>query len=152
LKQIDCEDEFEDADLEELMNSEGPQEMLRLMLQEQGDEFMAEEVTDSDHYVDWIRWASDAEQSRQAVYESIQDLPIPLLLQQPNLAHNSLIPVLLQIVQVKDGNLDCKLAEKLASSSHQEMDNRWREICQRIRIDTELDDEGQQQIWGILER
>jgi len=28
----------------------------------------------------------------------------------------------------------------------------WREIYQRIRIDTELDDEGQQQIWGILER
>jgi len=53
---------------------------------------------------------------------------------------------------VKDGNLDCKPHEKLASSSHQEMDNRWREICQRIRIDTELDDEGQQHIWGILER
>jgi len=72
-------------------------------------------------------------------------------LQQPNPAHNSSIPVLLQTIQVKDGNLDCKPAEKLASSSHQEMDNRWREICQRIRIDTELDDEGQPQIWGILE-
>jgi len=71
LKQIDCEDEFEDVDLEELVNSEGPQEMLRLMLQEQGDEFMAEEVTDSDDYADWIRWASDAEQSRHAMYESI---------------------------------------------------------------------------------
>jgi len=116
--------------------------MLRLMLQEQGDEFMAEEVTDSDDYTDWIRWASDAEQSRHAVYESIQDLPVPLLLQQPSLAHNSSIPMLLQIVQVKDGNLDCKRAEKLASSSHQEMDNRWREIYQRIRIDIELDDEG----------
>jgi hypothetical protein len=32
------------------------------------------------------------------------------------------------------------------------MDNRWRETCQQIRIDIELDDEGQQQIWGILER
>jgi hypothetical protein len=53
---------------------------------------------------------------------------------------------------MKDGNLDCKLAKKLASSNHQEMDNRWREICQRIRIDTKLDDERQQQIWGILER
>jgi hypothetical protein len=39
LKQINCEDEFEDVDLEELVNSEGPQEMLQLMLQEQGDEF-----------------------------------------------------------------------------------------------------------------
>jgi len=129
LKQIDCENEFEDADLEELVNSEGSQEMLRLMLQEQGDKFMAEEVTDSDDYADWIKWASDVEQSRQAVYESIQDLPIPLLLQQPSPTHNSSIPVLLQTVQVKDGNLDYKPAEKLASSSHQEMDNRWREIC-----------------------
>ncbi len=134
------------------MNSEGPQEMLRLMLQEQGDEFMTEKVTDSDVYADWIRWASDAEQSRQAVHESIQDSPVPLLLQQPSPTHNSSIPVLLQTVQMKDGNLDCKPAEKLASSSHHEMDNRWREICQRIRIDTELDDEGQQQIWGILEQ
>ncbi len=41
LKQVDYEDEFKDADLEELVNSEGPQEMLRLMLQEQSDEFMA---------------------------------------------------------------------------------------------------------------
>jgi len=86
------------------------------------------------------------------VHESIQDSHVPLLLQQPSPAHNSSIPVLLQIIQMKDGNLDCKPAEKLASSSHQEIDNRWREIYQRIRIDTELDDEGQQQIWGILER
>jgi hypothetical protein len=80
LKQINCKDEFEDANLEELVNSEGPQEMLRLMLQEQGDEFMAEEVTNSNDYADWIRWAFDAEQSRQVVYESIQDLLVPLLL------------------------------------------------------------------------
>jgi hypothetical protein len=61
LKQIDCEDEFKDAELEELVNLEGPQEILRLILQEQGDEFMAEEVTNSDDYADWIRWVSDAE-------------------------------------------------------------------------------------------
>jgi hypothetical protein len=28
LKQVDCEEEFKDVDLEELVNSEGPQEML----------------------------------------------------------------------------------------------------------------------------
>jgi hypothetical protein len=81
------------------------------------------------------------------MYESTQDLPVPLLLQQPSPVHNFSIPVLLQTVQVKDGDPDCKPAEQLASSSHQEMDNRWREICQRIKIDTGLDDEGQQQIW-----
>jgi len=34
------------------------------MLQEQGDEFMMEKVTDSDDYADWIRWVFDAEQSK----------------------------------------------------------------------------------------
>ncbi len=63
-KQVDYEEEFKDADLEELVNSEGPQEMLRLMLQEQGDALMIEELTDFDDYADWIRWVSDAEQSR----------------------------------------------------------------------------------------
>ncbi len=129
MKQVDCEDEFKDADLEELVNSEGPQEMLRLMLQEQNDKFMAEEVTDSDDYANWIKWVSDAEQSRQVVYESAQDIPVPLLFQQPIPAHNSLIQVLLQTVQVKDGDLDCKTAEKLASSNHPEADIRWKEIC-----------------------
>jgi hypothetical protein len=83
LKQIDCEDEFRDAELEELVSSEGPQEILRLMLQEQVDGFMAEEVTEADDYTNWIRWVSDAEQSRQAMYESTHDTPDPLLLQQP---------------------------------------------------------------------
>jgi len=80
LKQVDCEDEFKDANLEELVNSEGPQEMLQLMLQKQGDELMAEELTDSDDYADWIKWVSDAKQGRQVVYESMQDLAVPLLL------------------------------------------------------------------------
>jgi hypothetical protein len=62
------------------------------------------------------------------MYESTQDLPIPLLLQ-PNLAHNPSIPVLLQTVQVKNGDPDGKPIEQLASSSQQEMVDRWREIC-----------------------
>jgi hypothetical protein len=54
LKQIDCENEFGDTELEELVKSEGPQEILQLTLQEQADEFMKEEVIDSDDYADWI--------------------------------------------------------------------------------------------------
>jgi hypothetical protein len=49
---MDSEDEFVDAEFEELVNSEGPQEMLRLMLQEQADGIMTEEVTDGDDYAD----------------------------------------------------------------------------------------------------
>jgi len=53
---------------------------------------------------------------------------------------------------VKDGDPDGKPVEQLASSSQLEMVNRWREICQQIKIDIGLDDQGQRQIWGILER
>ncbi len=53
-----------DAEFEDLVSSEGPQEMLRLMLQEQADRIMAEEIVDGDDYADWIRWVSDAEKSR----------------------------------------------------------------------------------------
>jgi hypothetical protein len=141
LKQIDCGDEFGNTELEELVNSEGPQEILRLMLQEQADGFMAEEVMDVDDYADWIRWVFDAEQSRQDMCESTHDAPVPLLLQQPNRDHDSSIPTLVHIVQIKDGNSDCKPTEQLASSSHHEMDIRWREICQWIKIDTALDEE-----------
>jgi hypothetical protein len=45
------------------------------------------------------------------MYESTQDVPVPLLLQQPGPIHNSSIPVLLQTVQVKDGDPDCKPVE-----------------------------------------
>jgi hypothetical protein len=98
LKQIDYEEEFGDAGLEELVSSEGPQEILRLMLQEQADEFMTEEVTDADDYADWIRWVFDVDQSRQDMYESTHDAVVPLLPQQPSQDHNSLILVLLQTV------------------------------------------------------
>ncbi len=152
LEQINYGEEFEDADLEKLVNSEGPQKILQLILQEQRDEFMTEEFTDAYDYADWIRWASDAEQSRQAVYETTQTSPVPLLLQQISPIHDSSIPVLLQAVQVKDDDFDYKPTEKLTSSNHQEVDNRWGEICQRIKIDPGLDDAEQQQIWGILGR
>jgi hypothetical protein len=70
LQQIDCENEFGDIELEELVESEGPQEILQLIIQEHADDIMKEDVTDSDDYADWIQWMSNAEQSRHAIYES----------------------------------------------------------------------------------
>jgi hypothetical protein len=113
---------------------------------------MEEEITDADDYADWLRWVSGAEQSGQAMYESTHDAAIPLLLQQPNQGHTPSIPVLLQVLQTKDGNLDCNPTEQVASSNHDGMDIRWREICQRIRVDTNLDEEEQPQLWKVLER
>jgi hypothetical protein len=145
LEQIDSKDEFVDAEFEELVSSEGPHEMLRLMLQEQADGIMTEEIADGDDYADWIRWASYAEKSRQTVHESTHDVPIPLLLQQHCPEHDSAIPMLLQIVQVKDGDPDCEPIEKFVLSSHRESGIRWKEICERIKIDTDLSERGQQQ-------
>jgi len=56
LEQIDSEDEFVDVEFEELVSSEGPKEMLRLMLQEQADGIMTKEIVDGDDYADWIKW------------------------------------------------------------------------------------------------
>ncbi len=52
MKQVECEDEFRDIELEDLVKSEGPQEILQLILQEQVDGFMEEEITDADDYAD----------------------------------------------------------------------------------------------------
>ncbi|CAM6021182.1 unnamed protein product [Sphagnum balticum] len=95
LKQIVCEDEFKDIELEDLVKSEGPQEILQVILWEQVDGFMEEEITDADDYADWLRWVFDTEQSGQARYESRHDAAIPLLLQQPSQGHTSSIPALL---------------------------------------------------------
>ncbi|CAK9870735.1 unnamed protein product [Sphagnum jensenii] len=116
LEQIDCEDEFRDAELEELVRSEGPQEILQLILPEQVDGFMNEEITDADDYVDWMRWVSDAEQSRRAMCECTHDVVVTLLLQQPSLRDISSIPALLQVVQMKDGDFDRSTTELLGSS------------------------------------
>jgi hypothetical protein len=79
---------------------------------------------------------SDAELSRHAMYES---------------THCVKIQVLLQVDQIEGANLDHNSIEQLASSNHDEMSTRWRDICQRIRVDIGLDKEKQQQLWKVLE-
>jgi hypothetical protein len=84
--------------------------------------------------------------------ECTPDAAVTLLLQQPSLRDTSSISTLLQVVQMKDGDSDRSTTELLGSSTHEEMNTRWKEICQRIRIDNSLDEGGQQQPWKILER
>jgi hypothetical protein len=91
LKQIDYENEFGDIELEELVKSEGPQEILQLTIQEQADDFMKEEITDFDDYADWIQWVFDAEQGKQLISTTLkhEETPVLLQLQQVN---NDLFP------------------------------------------------------------
>ncbi|CAM6016090.1 unnamed protein product [Sphagnum balticum] len=76
------------------------------------DGIMAEEIADGDDYADWIRWVSDTEKSRQTMYKSTHNVPVPLLLQQQYPEHDSAIPMLLQTVQVKDGDSGREPIEK----------------------------------------
>jgi len=43
---------------------EGPEQILQLTLQDQTDEFMKEEISESDDYGDWIQWVFDEEKRR----------------------------------------------------------------------------------------
>jgi hypothetical protein len=70
-----------DVEFEELVSSERPHEMLRLMLQEQADGIMIEEIMDGDDYANWIKWVADAEESRKIMHECTHNVPVPLMLQ-----------------------------------------------------------------------
>ncbi len=64
MKQLDVASEFGDTEFEELVLKEGPTQVLQLTLQDRTDEFMKEEISDSDDYADWIQWVSAEEQRR----------------------------------------------------------------------------------------
>jgi hypothetical protein len=64
------ESKFGNTELENLVLSEGPQQILQLMLQDKAADFMKEEVTNNDDYADWIQWAADAEQRKQKPLEA----------------------------------------------------------------------------------
>jgi len=42
--------------------------------------------------------------------------------------------------------------EQLELSNNRKASSRWGEICQKIRVDQNLDEEKGQQFWGVLER
>ncbi len=152
LKQTNPEDEFGNNGLEKLIASEGPPGILQLTLQEQADDFMNEEITDVDDYADWLRWVADAEQGKRTQRESTPDVVAMLVLQQTYPMDISSTPTLLQAVQVKADDFSCTTTGPSSSSCHDEMGNRWREVSQRIRIDSGLDEEGQRQLWDVLEQ
>jgi hypothetical protein len=67
---VEDESEFGNTTLDDLIRSEGPQQILQLTLQSQTNIFMKEEIADADDYADWIRWAADGEDRRKNPSES----------------------------------------------------------------------------------
>ncbi len=137
VEPIDDETKFGNIELEDLVLLEGPQQILQLILQDQADDFMEEEITDGDDYVDWIKWVSDAEKGKQAISETIDCAEVP---------------VLLQVQQMDSGDSHNNFKEQLVLFDDHKVNSRWEEICQKIRVDHNLDEEKGQQFWGVLER
>ncbi|CAK9864154.1 unnamed protein product [Sphagnum jensenii] len=81
MEQLDVASEFGDTELEELVLKEGPAQILQLTLQDRTDEFMKEEISDSDDYADWIQWVSDAEERRMHSREAEKLVEVPTMLQ-----------------------------------------------------------------------
>jgi hypothetical protein len=135
VEPIDDKSEFENTKFEELVLKEGPQQILQLTLQDQADDFMREEITDTDDYADWIQWVSDAEKGRQASREA---------------ARCAEAPALMQIHQVSGSDAHFNHKEQLALSDDQKMSTRWEEISQKLWIDHNLEEEKKQQLWKML--
>ncbi|CAN5959833.1 unnamed protein product [Sphagnum jensenii] len=113
VEPIDDKSEFESIEIEKLVLKDRPQQILQLTLQDQADDFMREEITDTNDYADWIQWVSDAEKGRQASMEAVRCAEVPALL---------------QINQVSRSDAHFNHKEQLALSDDQKMSTRWEEI------------------------
>ncbi len=136
LELISDESEFGDTEIEKLVLREGPQQILQLTLQEQADHLMREETGDSDEYADWIKWVADAEQKKQA----------------PSGANNVEVPALLQVQQSDDDGSCKNPKDQIASTDEFGVGSRWKDICQKLRIDPALDELKRPLLWKVLER
>ncbi len=133
MKQLDVASEFGDTEFEELVLKEGPAQILQLTLQDRTDEFMKEEISDSDDYADWIQWVSDAEKRRMYSREAEKLVEVPTVLQ----THPS----------AKDEEPPNQATSSAACS---DMSTRWEQISQRIQIDSDLGEERKQQLWKMI--
>jgi len=50
------------------------------------------------------------------------------------------ILVLLQVHEVESGGLNNNSSEQLASSNNDEISTRWKEICQKVQVNPNLDE------------
>jgi len=126
VESVDDESEFGNTELEDLVLLEGPQQILQLTLQEQANDFMKEEITNANDYANWIRWVSDAEQGKQAL---------------PGAVNCAEVHVLLQVQQMDIADSHNSFKEQLALFNNRNASLRWGEICQKIRVDQNLDEE-----------
>ncbi len=132
---VEGESEFGDTELETLIRSERPQQILQLTMQNQANDFMKEEITDADDYTDWIRWAADGEHNKQNPSEAASATGGSVLLQVQQME-----------VAASSGN------DRKRITDDRKGDARWEDICQKLRIDQGLDELKRPLLWRLLER
>ncbi len=133
--QVEGESEFGDTELENLVMLEGPQQILQLTLQNQADEFMKEEITNDDDYADWIRWAANGEGRKKGLSQTTEATKES---------------VLLQIQEVETTASDDRVREQIADGLKD--DTRWKDICQKLKINQDLDELRRSLLWRLIGR
>ncbi len=61
-------------------------------------------------------------------------------------------PVLLQVQQLNDAAPDNNFKDQIASTDNPRLSSRWEDICQKLRVDQNLDEVKRQLLWKMLER
>ncbi len=102
------------------------------------------EITEGDDYADWIRWVADAEQSMRD--ERTPKNMVTLVSKQHRSTDTAAMLTLQQVMPTKNDESECTTTARLGSSVQEERDTRWGEICQRIKVDRNLDEGRQQQL------
>jgi hypothetical protein len=133
--QVVGESEFGDTELENLVMMEEPQQILQLTLQNQADDFMKEEITDADDYADWIQWAANGEHHKQNLSEAVTATGGSVLLQVQRME-----------IIASGGKVKEQIIDDLKG------DTRWKDICQKLKIDQDLDELKRPLLWKLLER
>jgi hypothetical protein len=133
--QVEGEFEFGDTKLENLVRMEGPQQILQLTLQHQADDFMKEEITNADDYADWIQWATDGERRKQNLSEAVSATGESVLLQVQRME-----------ITASGGNVREQIIDDVKG------DTRWKDICQKLIIDQDLNELKRPLLWKLLER
>jgi hypothetical protein len=132
---VEDETEFGDTTLDDLIRSEGPQQILQFTLQSQTNNFMKEEIADADDYADWIQWAADGENRRKNPSESA------------NATGGS---VVLQVLQ--EENTASSGSNRKRITDDRKGNEKWEDISQKLRIDQGLDELKRPVLWRLLDQ
>jgi len=98
---------------------------------------MREETANADNYADWIKWVVDVEQWKQALFGGVTNVEVP---------------VLLQVQQLNDAAPCSNFKDQTAYTCEPGVSSRWEDICQKLKIDQNLDELKRPLLWKMLER